>query len=125
MVTFTTSLQSMRRNSMKDLSSQPSAYLGRDNEHVFEVERYDLDNPTHLTVTVWLPAFRCRINDKEVLTHTAQSSFGGSGWATEPKLVRIDDIAHRLTPAQLADMRRPDPMANLTRARYQTDGKAM
>lgn len=80
-------------------------YLGKDTEHVFEVQQ--LDTSTGATGPVWFPALRCEIDGEEKLVHAAQSTWGPTVWVSSPELVRIEDIAHMLTPAQYADMKRP------------------
>lgn len=80
-------------------------YLGKDIEHVFEVQC--LDTASGVTQPVWYPAFRFDVDGEVKLLHMAQSTWGTDVWMTEPKLVRVDDIAHLLTPAQQADMKRP------------------
>jgi len=80
-------------------------YLVKDTEHVFEVQRYD--SISERTEPIWLPAFRCVIDGEETLIYMARSVWDQGVWMTTPKLVRIDDIAHLLSPVQQADMRRP------------------
>ena len=82
-------------------------YLGKDTEHVFEVWEEDplsvAIHPANRRRRLFLPAMLIEDNDGKKQTITIHGS-----WLTEPKLVKIDDIADQVTPAALADMRR-DP----------------
>ena len=75
-------------------------FLGKDTEHVFEIPC----SVSGLTEMRWIPAYRCLIEGKETLLPLYDET---NLWERSPKLVKINDIAHLLTPAQLANMKQP------------------
>ena len=78
-------------------------YLGKDTKHVFRAFEWDHFSIPPRQVTLFLPALRIRDDEgEESLIHMK------GDFVDEPMLVKIDEIAHLVSPAALASMTTPD-----------------
>lgn len=85
-------------------------YIGKDTEHVFRALEWDHFSIPPRQVTLFLPALCIRdASGNESLIHMAGE------YVEKPVLVRIDEIAHLVSPAALATMTTPDAPPGLVK----------